>query len=377
MPSRDVILVDAVRTPIGRGKPGGALSQIHPVDLLARTLDALINRVGLDKAEVEDVVAGCVTPLGEQGACIGRLAALKAGFPISTPGYQLNRFCGSSQQAIHSASQAIAAGDMDIVIACGVESMSRVPMGSDYQFDEAFRAGFPYELVHQGQSAEMLVDKWNLSRQELDDFAARSHQLAALAEASGQTAAERFKMAELALDEGVRVQLDRARMGTLPTVFKQNGCVTAGNSSQISDGAAAVLLMSREKAAALGLRMRARILTRVAVGTDPVLMLTGPIDATKKALARAGLNAMDIGAYEINEAFASVVLGWRKEIGAPIEKVNRQGGAIAHGHPLGATGAVLMTKLVNILESTGERYGLQAMCIGYGMGTATIIERQG
>ena len=377
MSSRDVILVDAVRTPIGRGKPGGALSHIHPVDLLARTLSALIERTGISKAEVEDVVAGCVTPIGEQGACIGRLAALKAGFPIETPGYQLNRFCGSSQQAIHSASQAIAAGDMDIAIACGVESMSRVPMGSDYQFDAAFRADFPYELVHQGQSAEMIVGKWGLSRSGLDEFAARSHQLATEAQAQGWSNAERFAMNELAVDEGVRAQLDPVRMAALPTVFKQDGAVTAGNASQISDGAAAVLLMSREKAQALGLRMRARIMTRVVAGTDPVIMLTGPIDASKKALAKAGLNASDIGVYEINEAFASVVLAWQRELGVPLEKINRQGGAIAHGHPLGATGAVLMTKMVNILERTGERYGLQSMCIGYGMGTATIIERLG
>ena len=371
----EIFIVDAIRTPIGRGRADGALHNIHPVDLLAAPLAELIKRNGIDSAEIEDVVAGCVTPIGEQGACIGRLASLKAGFPITTPGVQVNRFCGSGQQAIHFASQAIRAGDMDLAIGCGVESMSRVPMGSDASFAPEFREAFPYELVHQGQSAEMLVEKWGLTRGELDEFAARSHRLAAKAAEEGWTAKEILPIAGLTRDEGVRPNIDPAKMASLPTVFRAGGAVTAGNSSQISDGAAAVLLASARKAGELGLRKRARIIAQTVVGSDPVLMLTGPIDATWKVLARAGLSVSQIDAFEINEAFACVPLAWMREINPDPRRVNIQGGAIAHGHPLGATGAVLMTKLINILERTGGRYGLQTMCIGFGMATATVIER--
>lgn len=371
----EVFIVDAIRTPIGRGRAEGALHHIHPVDLLAAPLAELVRRNGIDPAQIEDVVAGCVTPIGEQGACIGRLAALKAGFPITTPGVQLNRFCGSGQQAIHFASQAIRAGEMDLTIGCGVESMSRVPMGSDASLTPEFRAAFPYDLVHQGQSAEMLVEKWGLTRADLDEFAARSHRLAANAAEAGWTAKELLPIAGLTGDEGIRPNIDPAKMASLPTVFRAGGGVTAGNSSQISDGAAAVLLASARKACELGLRKRARILTQTVVGSDPVLMLTGPIDATWKVLARAGLSVSQIDAFEINEAFACVPLAWMREIKPDPRRVNIQGGAIAHGHPLGATGAVLMTKLINILERTGGRYGLQTMCIGFGMATATIIER--
>lgn len=373
--SREVYIVDAVRTPIGRGKADGALHGMHPVDLLAGTLNALVERTGIEKGQVEDVVAGCVSPIGEQGTCIGRLAALKAGFPIAVPGLQLNRFCGSGQQAIHFAAQAIAAGDMDLTIGCGVESMSRVPIGSDGNITAEFRAGFPYQILHQGVSAEMLAEKWGLSRQELDEFSAQSHCRAGVAAARGWTAGELAPVNGLRGDEGVRANPDVAKMAMLKPVFKPDGVVTAANSSQISDGAAAVLLASGEKAEELGLKKRARIVCRVSVGTDPELMLTGPITATQKALAKSGLRLEEIDAFEINEAFASVVLAWGKEVGADLRKVNVQGGAIAHGHPLGATGAVLMTKLVNILERTGGRYGLQSMCIGFGMGTGTIIER--
>ena len=379
---RDVYIVEAVRTPIGRGKEDGALHGIHPVDLLARTLDNLVRRAGVEKSQVDDIVAGCVTPIGEQGTNIGRLAGLKAGFPIEVPGVQVNRFCGSGQQAIHFAAQAIAAGDADVAIGCGIESMSRVQMGSDGALTQEFRSGFPYELLHQGISAELVAAKWNIGRRELDDFAMRSHALAAEAQHHGWTCNEVFPVElnggprrVLDFDEGVRSSVDPAKIASLKPVFKADGVITAANSSQISDGAAAVLLASGQKADELGLRKRARIVARVAVGSDPVLMLTGPIDATRAVLRKAGLHLDEIDAFEINEAFASVVLAWARELKPDMDKVNVQGGAIAHGHPLGATGAVLMTKLVNILERTGGRYGLQTMCIGFGMGTGTIIER--
>jgi acetyl-CoA acetyltransferase family protein len=383
MSGRDVFIVEAVRTPIGRGREGGALHGVHPVDLLAKTIAGLCSRAGIEKSQVDDVIAGCVAAIGEQGTNVGRLALLKAGFPIEVPGVQLNRFCGSGQQAIHFAAQAIASGDMDLVIAGGVESMSRVPIGSDGDPKRAFAEGFPYRVLHQGVSAEMLAEKWDIGRRELDEYAASSHCRAAAATREGWTRREILPIETgtngdrriVEADEGVRLNPDLTRMLTLKPVFKPDGVITAGNSSQISDGAAAVLLSSSEKADQLGLRKRARVLTRVAVGTDPELMLTGPIDASRKALAKAGLTVDDIDAFEINEAFASVVLAWARELQPPMERVNIQGGAIAHGHPLGATGAVLMTKLVNILERTGGRYGLQAMCIGFGMGTATIIER--
>lgn len=372
---RDVFLVDAIRTPIGRGKADGALHAVHPVDLLAHTLNALVTRSGIEKRQVDDVIAGCVSAIGEQGTCIARLAALRAGFPVEVPGVTLNRFCGSGQQAVHFAAQAIAAGDMDLVIGCGVESMSRVPIGSDGNITAEFRQSFPYDIVHQGVSAEMLVEKWGIARRELDEYAAMSHCRAAAAARNGWTRPELAPIHGLAADEGVRDNPNLDKMGQLKPAFKADGCVTAGNSSQISDGAAAVLLASGERADTLGLRKRARLITRVATGSDPVLMLTGPISATQQALERAKLRVGDIDVFEINEAFASVVLAWQRELKADLARVNIQGGAIAHGHPLGATGAVLMTKMLHVLERSGGRYGLQSMCIGFGMGTATIIER--
>jgi acetyl-CoA acyltransferase len=372
---RDVFIVDAVRTPIGRGKADGALHSVHPVDVLAATLTALVDRTRVGAAEIEDIVTGCVTPIGEQGANIGRLAGLKAGFPVEVPALQLNRFCGSGQQAIHFAAQAIAAGDMEMAIGCGVESMSRVTMGSDFALTDEFRADFPFQLLHQGISAELIAKKWGVKREELDEFSAQSHCRAAAAERNGWTRCEVFPFHGLHADEGVRANPDLAKMQSLKPVFSADGVVTAANSSQISDGAGAVLLASGPKADRLGLRKRARIVARAVVGSDPELMLTGPIPATRKALAMAGLDARDIDAFEINEAFACVPLVWGREIQPDMSKLNIQGGAIAHGHPLGATGAVLMTKLVNILERTGGRYGLQSMCIGFGMATATIIER--
>lgn len=372
---RDVFIVDAIRTPIGRGKQDGALHSVHPVDLLAKALNGLMERAGVDARHVEDIVAGCVTATGEQGTNIGRLAGLKARFPIEVPALQLNRFCGSGQQAIHFAAQAIAAGDMETTIGCGVESMSRVPMGSDAALTDEFRADFPCQLLHQGISAEMIAEKWGLRREELDEFAAQSHCRAAAAQRNGWTRPEILPLNGIEADEGVRANPDLSKMRALKPVFRPDGVVTAANSSQVSDGAAAVLLASGEKADELGLRKRARIVARAVVGSDPELMLTGPIPATQKALAAAGLRVEEIDAFEINEAFACVPLAWAREIHPPIERLNIQGGAIAHGHPLGATGAVLMTKLVNILERTGGRYGLQSMCIGFGMATATIIER--
>jgi acetyl-CoA acyltransferase len=295
---------------------------------------------------------------------------LKAGYPIEIPGLQLNRFCGSGQQAIHFASQAIAAGDMEMAIGGGVESMSRVPMGADAALTEEFRADFPCKLLHQGISAELIAEKWGISREEMDDFAIESHCRASAADITGQI----LPLNGLNRDEGVRANPDIARMRALKPVFRPEGVVTAGNSSQISDGAAAVLLASGEVAERLGLQKKARIVARAVVGSDPELMLTGPIAATQKALKMAGLRAEDIDAFEINEAFAVVPIVWAREIHPPAGRLNIEGGAIAHGHPLGATGAVLMTKLVSILKKNGGRYGLQSMCIGYGMATATIIE---
>jgi acetyl-CoA acyltransferase len=372
---RDVFIVDAIRTPIGRGKDDGAHHGTHPVDLLAKTLNELMERTGVAKNQVEDIVAGCVTAHGEQGTNIGRLAGLKARFPDQVPALQLNRFCGSGQQAIHFAAQAIAAGDMEMAIGCGVESMSRVPMGSDGAITEEFRKDFPCQLLHQGISAELIAAKWSVPREELDEFAAQSHCRAAAAQREGWTSSEIFELNGLEADEGVRANPDLSRMRALKPVFRADGVVTAANSSQISDGAGAVLLASGRKADELGLRKRARIVARAVVGSDPELMLTGPIPATQKALAMAGLTVEDIDAFEINEAFAAVPLVWSREIKPSMDRLNIQGGAIAHGHPLGGTGAVLMTKLVNILERTGGRYGLQSMCIGFGMATATIIER--
>jgi acetyl-CoA acyltransferase len=378
---RDVYLITALRTPIGVGKPGGALSPVPPLDLMAQALCEVPRRAGVAPSAIEDVVLGCVSPVGEQGANIARLAALKAGFPVEVPGVTLNRMCGSSQQAIHFAAQAIAAGDMDLVIAGGVESMSRVPIGSDWP--QAWPADFPYALVHQGQSAERVASKWGLGREALDDFSYQSHVRAAEATREGRFTREIMPVTvgaddEIKLivaDEGIRMSLDRARMGSLKPAFQPGGVITAANSSQISDGAAAVLLGSEDALRAHGLKPRARILARVVVGSDPVLMLTGPIPATQQALKRAGLSIADIDVIEINEAFAPVVLAWQKETGADLGRVNPNGGAIALGHPLGASGARLMTTLLHELERREARYGLQTMCIGHGMATATIIER--
>lgn len=380
----EVYIIDAVRTPIGIGKPdSGDLYSIAPMDLAALVLNELLSRAELDPEIVEDVILGCVSPVGDQGANIARLAVLKAGFPVTVPGVQLNRMCGSGQQALHFAAQAILAGDADLVIAGGIEMMSHQPIGADWP--GKWPSDFPYPLVHQGFSAELMAEKWNLSRAALDDFAYQSHLRAGAAIEQG-TQAEQIVPVRVPrngstrlveVDQGVRIPPDREKMGALPTVFKEDGVITAGNSSQISDGAAAVLLASESALKDHDLEPLARVAARVVVGSDPVLMLDGPIPATQKALALAGLAITDLDRIEINEAFASVVLAWQREVEANWEVVNPEGGAIAHGHPLGATGAILMTKLAHGLRSQGGGYGLQTMCIGHGMAIATVIEVAG
>jgi acetyl-CoA acyltransferase len=377
---RQVVIIEAVRSPVG--KRDGKLSSTLPVHLAARILQTLVTRAGIEPRLVEDVILGCVTPIGDQGANIARLAVLQAGFPDHVPAVTINRMCGSSQQAIHFAAQEILSGDMEVVIAGGIEMMSRVPLGSDWPGQ--WPPDFPYPLVHQGISAEMMAERWKLTREELDRFAFESHVKAAAATRRGDFQREIIPVSvklpdgaeeTMTVDEGIRFEPNLDKMSKLPPAFKPDGVITAGNASQISDGAAAVLLMSEDKAKELGLAPRARIVARVVVGTDPVLMLAGPIPATRRALDRAGLKLEDMDAIEINEAFASVVLAWQKELSPDPARVNPNGGAIALGHPLGATGAILMTKLLHHLERTGGRLGLQTMCIGHGMATATIIER--
>ena len=379
------VIIDAVRTPIGR--KDGALSHIRPDELYALVLDALIERTGITPSLIEDVVTGCVTQTAEQGANIGRIGVLLSRLPKEVSAVTLNRMCGSSQQAIHFAAQVIAAGDAKFVIAGGTESMSRVPMFSDIQ--GGFESLNPklktkYEMVHQGESAERIAKKYELSRTELDAFSMESHRKAARATEAGY-----FKSQLVALpgrakdgstflldrDEGIRANPDPEKMAKLSPVFRKDGVVTAANASQLSDGSSAVLIAEKGAAEALGLKARAKFRARVAVGGDPTLQLMEVIPATKKALERAKLSLSDIDVFEINEAFASVVLGWAKELKVDMAKVNPNGGAIAHGHPLGATGAALMTKMLNDLERRNLRFGLQVMCIGHGMATATIIER--
>jgi acetyl-CoA acetyltransferase family protein len=381
----DAVIVEAVRTAIGRR--GGKLSPVRPDDLLALTLRELVTRAGVDPAQVDDVIAGCVTQTGEQGMNIARAAALIAGFPIEVPGTTINRFCGSGQQAVNFAAQGVLSGAQEVVIGAGVENMSRVPMGSD-----AFGPGEGpvspklmdlFEIIPQGNSAEMIAKKWGFGREQLDEFAYQSHAKAGQAIQEGRFTREIFPVQvkqngsgyDFAVDEGVRIPPSREKMAQLKPSFQDDGVVTAGNSSQISDGAAAVLIMSKEKAQQLGLKPRARIVAQAIVGSEPTIMLTGPIPATAKVLKKAGLQLKDIDLFEVNEAFAPVVLAWQHETGADMEKVNYSGGAIALGHPLGASGARLITTLLHELERQDARYGLSTMCIGYGMGIATIVER--
>lgn len=382
----EAVILEAVRAPFG--KRGGAYREMRPDSLLARVLQALMERASLELDCVEDVVTGCVTQSGEQGANIGRLASLLAGFPQEVPAVTLDRMCGSSQQAAHFAAQAVAAGDMEYVIGAGVENMTRVPMFSN--IGGGFETLNPdllaqRELIHQGESAERIAEKWGLSRLALDEYSAESHRRAARAwQASYHSELAPMPALDddgepiiLDHDEGIRPQVDLKKMAELPTVFRPDGdgVVTAGNASQISDGASAVLVAERGRAEADGLRPRARFLARVVVGDDPTLQLTGVIPATRKALERAGLSIQDLDWIEINEAFAAVVLAWAQELAPDMETVNPWGGAIAHGHPLGATGAGLMAKMLAGLEAVDGQFGLQTMCIGHGMATATVVER--
>lgn len=374
----EVFIISAVRAPIGLGRPTGALAPLAPVDLSAMILCEAVRRAGVEPAWVEDVIWGCVTPLGDQGANLARLVALKAGFPVRVPAVTLNRMCGSSQQAVHFAAQAILSGDMQIVIAGGTEMMSHQTIGSDWP--QQWPDDFPYKLVHQGISAEMMAEKWRLTREQLDDYAFQSHLRAMRAIQCGYFESQILPVSLpdnrlVALDEGVRMPPDRDKMSSLKTVFKENGVITAGNASQISDGCAALVLASDKAVRRYNLTPRARVVARLVIGSDPVLMLDGPISATRQIVEKAGLSLDDIDVIEINEAFASVVLAWASEMNPDMQRVNPNGGAIALGHPLGATGAILMTKLVHELDRSGGRYGLQTMCIGHGMATATIIER--
>ena len=398
---REAVIVDAVRTPVGKGKPGGALSGWHPVDLLAETLQGLVGRTGIDPSRVDDVICGCVSQVGQQAFNVGRNAVLAAGWPESVPATSIDRQCGSSQQAVHFAAQGVLAGSYDVAVACGVEVMSRVPMGSSVAGEDPFgrRIVERYEggLVPQGISAELISAKWGLSRTQLDELAAESHRRAVEASEDGRVDAELLPVAvdrgegptgeQFTRDEGVRPGTSVETLAGLEPAFRHEAwaqrfpqlpwVIHAGNSSQISDGAAAVLIMERAAAEAAELTPRARIHDLALAGDDPVFMLTGVIPATRKVLQRGGLTIEDIDAFEVNEAFAPVVLAWQQETGADLDRVNLNGGAIANGHPLGASGAKLMTTLVNVLEHTGGRYGLQTMCEGGGMANATVIERLG
>src|SRR6266700_1137844 len=385
--AREAVIVDAVRTPMGRRD--GMLKNWHPVDLLGYTLNGLAQRNKLDPALIEDVIAGCVMQVGEQAANVGRNAALAAGFPESVPGTTVDRQCGSSQQAIHFAAQGVMAGSYDVVIACGVESMTRVPMGSSAKsgpgkpFGPAMMRRYNEVQFNQGTSAEMLAERWKLSRECLDQYSLESHRRAAQARDQGWFDREILPVpieteqgtVNASRDEGIRADTTLEKMATLKTVFKADGVVTAANSSQITDGASAVLIMDRATAERLGFKPMARFAAFALAAEDPVLMLGAPIPATRRILDRSGLKLEHIDRIEINEAFASVVLVWQKETKADFARVNVNGGAIALGHPLGASGARLMTTLVHELERSRGRYGLQTMCEGGGMANATIIER--
>ncbi|KHO22323.1 thiolase family protein [Mycolicibacterium setense] len=387
---RDAVIVGAVRTPIGKGKANGALHGVLPADLLAHSLRELITRTGVDPVLVDDVIAGAVTQVGDQAVNIARNALLGAGFPESVPGTTVDRQCGSSQQAISFAAQGVLAGAYDIVIAAGVESMSRVPMGTSVlpgsdPFGLAFAERYSEGLVPQGISAELIAAKWGFSRAQLDEFSAGSHEKAARATKDGSFDAELSPIAGLSTDEIIRPGTTVDTLAGLKPAFYNeayaarfpqiNWAITPGNSSPLSDGSAAVMITSGATARKLGLSPLARIHTTTVVGSDPLYMLTGVIPATEKVLARAGLTLADIDLFEVNEAFAPVVLAWAHDTGADLAKTNVNGGAIAIGHPLGASGARIMTTLVNALQQRGGRYGLQTMCEGGGMANATIIER--
>lgn len=389
---KTAVIVDAIRSPMGRAKPDGAFAELHPVDLLSQMLEQLVARNHLDPGTVDDVICGCVSQSGEQAGTPGRMAWLGAGFPAHVPSTTIDRKCGSSQQAVHFAAQAIMAGTQDIVIACGVESMSRVPMGSSRQGKSVtgsrMDALFP-GLVGQGVSADLVAAKWGMNRTELDEYAVRSHQRAHAAQSAGQFDREivgiQAPQGLISADETIRPSTTVEKLSGLKPVFENealsarfpqiNWSTTAGNASQMTDGASAMLIMSEERAQQLGLRPRARFVAFDVVGDDPLYMLTAPIPATQRVLAKAGMKLDDIHHYEINEAFASVPLAWQKELKADAERLNPRGGAIALGHPLGASGIRLMTTMLHALEDSGQRYGLQSMCEAGGMANATIIER--
>ena len=388
MTQREAVIVEAVRTAVGRR--GGKLKDWHPVDLLAQTLSALVQRTNIDAGLVEDVIIGCVSQVGEQSLNVGRNAVLAAGFPETVPGTTVDRQCGSSQQAIHFAAQGVLSGAYDVVIAGGVEAMTRVPMGSSYMqgpgapFGSQMLKRYDNGLVHQGISADLVAQKWEISRSELDEFSLESHRRAAQATAEGRFSSQIIPIlvqnedgtaSMFEKDEGIRTDTSLEKLASLKPAFKPDGLITAGNSSQISDGAAAVLIMERGTAERLGLKPRARFVSFSLAGDNPILMLTAPIPATFKALTRAGLTMDDIDLVEINEAFASVVLAWQRETRADMQKVNVNGGAVAVGHPLGASGARLTTVLLHELERRGGRYGLQTICEGGGMANGMIIER--
>lgn len=376
---REAVIVEAVRTPIGRR--GGALSEVHPVDLSAHVLNSLLARTGLDPEVIDDVVWGCVTQLGDQSGNVGRFAAIAAGWPDSIPGVTINRACGSSQQAAEFAAMGVISGRYEIVIAGGVETMSRVPLGATRQvgfpYGPAMSARYPDATFEQGPGAEMMAKHWGLSRGQLDEFALTSHHKAASAIDAGAFDDQLVSLdglAPLAADEGVRRDTSAEKLAGLKPAFQDDGVVTAGNASQISDGAAALLITTPERARELGLDPIARFHTAVATGADPVYVLTAPIPATAKLLSRSGVALSDIGAYEVNEAFATVPLAWLAETGAQQSKLNPLGGAIAVGHPLGASGAILMTRLVHYMRANGVRYGLQTMCEAGGTANATLLE---
>ena len=381
----NAVIVDIVRSASGKGKPGGALSDIHPADLLAEVLRALLDRSSLDPALVDDVIAGCVTQGGKQSANIARNALLGAGFPDSVPGTTIDRQCGSSQQAVAFAAQGVIAGAYDIVIAGGIEQMSRQPIGYAGMGEDPFgtytNERYAPGLVGQGISAELIAARWGFSRLQLDEFSARSHRLAAASDFSKDI----IEIAGLSHDETIRATTTVEGLAGLPTAFANEKYaarfpeidwkITPGNSSPLTDGASAALIMSEEMASKLGLTPRARFISNVAVGSDPIEMLTGVIPATKKILAKNKMSIGDFDTYEVNEAFAPVPLAWAHDLEADPDKLNPRGGAIAIGHPLGASGTRLLSALVGTLEQTGGRYGLQTMCEGGGMANATIIER--
>ncbi len=384
---REAVIVDAVRTPVGRRD--GALKGWHPVDLLAHTLKAVVQRSKLDPALIDDVIAGCVGQVGEQAYNVARNAVLAAGFPESVPGTTVDRQCGSSQQAAHFAAQGVLAGSYDIAIACGVECMTRVPMGSNgangpgKPFGPSVARRYNNVVFNQGIGAEMMAERWKISRDELDEFSLESHRRAARATEEGRFCNEIIPVpietengpAHVTRDEGFRANASLEKMATLKPAFKPDGVITAANSSQISDGAAALLIMDRATAEKLKLRPLARFVAFALAAEDPIIMLSAPIPATRKVLDRAGLSLGDIDLFEVNEAFASVPLAWQREFDADPAKLNVNGGAVALGHPLGASGARLMTTLVHELQRSGGRYGLQTMCEGGGMANATVIER--